>query len=180
MKKFMVLLGAVCCCCFLQTGYAQTNNFGAQAQQMQPGQPAEQAQQYQSAPQVPEMKGIRWYTNFQQAANDARQSQKPMLLFFTGSDWCGWCKKIQQEVFSNSDFARSVGGDFIFVEIDFPMNKQLPPDLAQQNAQLKRQFGITGYPTVIILDSQQNIIAETGYRAGGGRAYADYLKQFVQ
>lgn len=123
---------------------------------------------------------IKWYTNFNQAVQAAQNSRLPLLLFFTGSDWCGWCKKMHQEVFSSPDFAKAAGNNFIFVDIDFPMNTQLPPEQAQQNAQLKQKYGVTGYPTVIILDSNQNFVAETGYRPGGGQAYADYLRQLLQ
>jgi protein disulfide-isomerase len=123
---------------------------------------------------------IQWQTNYNQAVQEAQKSRRPLLLFFTGSDWCGWCKKMQSEVFSSAEFAQSVGGSFVFVEIDFPMNKQLPADQKQQNEQLKQKYGVTGYPTVIILDSNQNFVAEAGYRPGGGKAYADYLKQLLQ
>lgn len=123
---------------------------------------------------------VQWQTNYTQAAEQAKKENKPLLLFFTGSDWCGWCKKMHQEIFSSPDFAQAVGSNFVFVEVDFPMNKQLPSDVAQQNAMLKQKYGITGYPTVIILSSDGNFIAETGYRPGGGKAYADYLKQFIK
>jgi protein disulfide-isomerase len=126
---------------------------------------------------------IQWYTNYTQALQAAKQGNKPVLLFFTGSDWCGWCKKMVQEVFSSPDFVQSVGNDFVFVEIDFPMNKQLPPEVAQQNNQLKQENGVTGYPTVIIkryINNNLTFVAESGYRPGGGKAYADYLKQLLK
>lgn len=122
---------------------------------------------------------IKWYTDYAQAAAAARQSNMPILLFFTGSDWCGWCKKLHQEVFASPDFIREVGNRFIFVEVDFPQGKQLPPALAQQNTMLKQKFGISGYPTVVVLDPNENFIAETGYRPGGGKSYADYLNQLL-
>jgi len=123
---------------------------------------------------------IQWFTNYNTAVKEAAKNQKPIVLFFTGSDWCGWCKKMHQEVFSSPDFVSQVGNAFIFVDVDFPMNQQLAPEIAQQNNMLKQKFGVTGYPTVIILDSKENFIAETGYRPGGGKAYADYLKQLIQ
>lgn len=124
--------------------------------------------------------GINWFTDYSQATAAAKKQNKPMILFFTGSDWCGWCKKMVQEVFKSPEFAQEVGNDFIFVDVDFPMNQQLAANITQQNAQLKQQYGVTGYPTLIILDSNQNFVAETGYRPGGGKAYADYLKQLIQ
>ncbi len=126
------------------------------------------------------MTSLQWMTNFKQAADKAKRENKPMLLFFTGSDWCGWCKKIESEIFADPEFSRAVGNQFVFVELDYPMNKAQPADIAQQNADLKQHFGITGFPTIVLLDANQNFIAETGYRAGGGKQFANYLMQLVQ
>ena len=123
---------------------------------------------------------ITWTTNYQQAVSQAQQGNKHIFLFFTGSDWCGWCKKFENEALSTPQFAQGVGERFVFVEVDFPMSKALPADLQKQNADLKKKYGVTGYPTVVILDSAQNFVAETGYRPGGGKAYADYLLQFIK
>ena len=120
---------------------------------------------------------IQWFTNYSQGVAAAKQQNKPILLFFTGSDWCGWCKKMESEIFNSADFAQAAGNRFVFVELDFPMNTKQPDDLAAQNAALKKKYSITGFPTVVILDPNENFIAETGYQAGGGKAYADYLNE---
>lgn len=122
---------------------------------------------------------IKWHTDYDEAISAAKQQKKHLLLFFTGSDWCGWCKKMQQEIFESPEFAHEAGNHFIFQEVDFPMNTQLPPKETQQNAMLKKKYGISGYPTIIILDSDENFIGEAGYRPGGGKAYAQYIKQLV-
>ncbi len=121
---------------------------------------------------------IQWQTDFQKAAQEAKQQRKPMIVYFTGSDWCGWCKKMDQEIFSTPQFIQEVGSKFVFVKLDFPMNKKLPEDQMQQNAQLKQRYGVTGYPTVVVLDPSGSFVGETGYRAGGGKAYAEFLMQF--
>ncbi|MCH9610646.1 MAG: Thiol:disulfide interchange protein DsbD [Chlamydiales bacterium] len=120
-----------------------------------------------------------WMDNYEQAMKNAEQQHKPVILYFTGSDWCGWCKKMDQEVFSSPAFAAAVGQKFVFVKVDFPMNSKLPEAQARQNAQLKQRYGVTGYPTVVIVDSKGGFIGETGYRAGGGKAYAQWLEQFL-
>jgi protein disulfide-isomerase len=137
---------------------------------------------------------IKWFDDYSKASAEAKASNKPIVLFFTGSDWCGWCKKMVKEIFQTPGFAQEAGNDFIFVDVDFPMNKKLPENIVAQNASLKSKYGITGYPTLIILDPQGNFIAETGYRMpeGGtypdgtrgaqdnGRAYALYLKGLLK
>lgn len=162
-KRFLLSLVLGCCTLGMTSLFAQYS--ANPSTQSQPGSPAT---------------AINWYTNYQQAVSAAKQSNRPIVLFFTGTDWCGWCKKMHQEIFSSPDFIKEVGNNFIFVELDFPMNKQLPQALSQQNIMLKQKFGVTGYPTVVILDPNENFIAETGYRPGGGRSYAEYLRQLLQ
>lgn len=135
------------------------------------------ADQQQSAPDSAAQ--IKWHTNYQEALAQAKSEKKPLILYFTGSDWCGWCKKMDNEIFSTPDFAKTAGNAFVFVDLDYPMNKTLAPALVDQNAQLKQKYGVTGYPTVVVVDANENFIAETGYRAGGGKAYADYLLTLV-
>jgi protein disulfide-isomerase len=141
------------------------------------------SQQPQSGVSQQPANQIQWYTNYNEALKVAKQNNKPVLLFFTGSDWCGWCKKMMQEIFSSPEFTQTLGNSFVFIEIDFPMNKKLAPEIAQQNNQLKQENGVTGYPTVIIkkyVNDNLTFVAETGYRPGGGKAYADYLNQLMQ
>lgn len=126
----------------------------------------------------PQSGSIKWYTNFDEASSLAARQKKPILLYFTGSDWCGWCKKLDQEVFSTSDFAQAMQDRFVFVKLDFPMNSRLPENEMRQNAQLKQKYGVTGYPTVVLVDHDGRFIGETGYRSGGGKAYAQWLEQF--
>ncbi len=137
------------------------------------GSPAPVQQAPQGAPVASGQ--IQWMTNYQEAVAKAKAEKKSIVLFFTGSDWCGWCKKMENEILMTPDFAKTAGNNFVFVMLDFPMNKTLPSQIADQNNDLKQKYGITGYPTIIVLDSNENFVAETGYRSGGGKAYGDYL-----
>ncbi len=124
--------------------------------------------------------GVQWMTNYDQAVQQAKSTNKPLLLFFTGSDWCGWCKKLDSEALDTSEFAQMAGNSFVFVLVDFPSKKKLPPAEAEQNKQLQQKFNVKGYPTVILLDPNQQQIGVTGYRPGGGKAYAEHLQKMVQ
>lgn len=123
---------------------------------------------------------INWMTNYDEAVKLSKSTSKPLVLFFTGSDWCGWCQKLEQESLDTPEFAQEAGDKFIFMKLDFPVNTTLPSQLATQNKQLQKKFNISGFPTLVILDSkQQTQIGKTGYRPGGGRAFAHHLQKIV-
>ena len=95
-----------------------------------------------------EKDGLTWYTDIMKAQEQSRASNKPIFAFFTGSDWCGWCHKLEREVFEKAAFKKWAKEKVILVELDFPRNKQLPTELAQQNASLQQTFQVQGYPTI--------------------------------
>lgn len=123
---------------------------------------------------------IHWTTNYEQAVQQAKSSGKPILLFFTGSDWCGWCHKLENEALHTPEFADLVGDRFIYVFVDFPLKNPLDPETTRQNKELQKRFDIRGYPTIIILDPEQRQLGSTGYRPGGAKPYADHLQKMVE
>lgn len=128
---------------------------------------------YHNAP----ISSLNWTTDYQGALKQAAQENKTVLLFFTGSDWCTWCHKLEQEVLDTPKFAELAQDKFIFVKLDFPRKSQLSPQLKAQNARLQQKYAIKGYPTVILIDAQENLLANTGYEAGGPEKYAAHLDQ---
>lgn len=122
---------------------------------------------------------LTWTTDYEDAVKQSTETKKPIILFFTGSDWCGWCKKLHKEVFATSEFAQKVGGKFIFVMVDFPKGSRLPQATIDQNNRLKQKYQVEGFPTVVIVDAKGQRIATAGYRAGGPSQYADYLLKLV-
>jgi protein disulfide-isomerase len=122
---------------------------------------------------------LNWMTSYEDALNQAKAEKKPVLLFFTGSDWCGWCHKLENEVLDTMEFSDSASGKFIFVVVDFPMKKALDAKLTAQNKELQKKFDVKGFPTIILIDDQQNQIGVTGYRPGGAKGYFDHLMKMV-
>lgn len=120
-----------------------------------------------------------WETNYEKAAQEARESGKHMLLNFTGSDWCGWCVKLKKEVFNTYEFKKFARENLVCVELDFPRRKRLPRHLQEQNDELKNQYGIRGFPTIIILSPEGRQVARTGYREGGAKKYVEYLAGLI-
>lgn len=124
--------------------------------------------------------GIKWFTNYEEAVKQARSTSQPMVLFFTGSDWCSWCNKIDEEAFDTKDFADAAAAKFVFVKLDFPLYSPQDATLKAQNKQLQQKFDVRSFPTVILFDAQQNQqIGVTGYRAGGGKQYASHLSKML-
>ena len=72
---------------------------------------------------------------------------KLVLLDVTGSDWCDWCIKTDKEVFSKTEFKTYARKNLVPVTLDFPRGKRLPEHTADQNAKLKEQFNVRGFPT---------------------------------
>jgi protein disulfide-isomerase len=165
MKKWLV-----CALCVSASLFAQSDNQSNGAPSTESGR--------SSNSKTEAAAGFQWYTDFEEASRVASRQKKPMVLYFTGSDWCGWCKKMDQEVFSSQEFKAAVARKYIFVKLDFPMSSKLPESEMRQNAQLKQRYGVTGYPTIVLIDSEGNFIGETGYRSGGGKSYADWLDTF--
>lgn len=123
---------------------------------------------------------ITWTSNYEEALTLAKTGNKPVVLFFTGTDWCGWCNKLEEEVFDTKEFAELVGKKFIFVKLDFPLYKSLPANINTQNKQLQKKFGVRSFPTLVMLDpTSEQPIGTTGYRPGGGKQYASHLERLA-
>lgn len=120
-----------------------------------------------------------WITDFAQAKQLAAEKNVPILADFSGSDWCGWCIRLDKEVFSQPEFQAYAKDKLVLFLADFPSRKKLPDDVVKQNQELQKQFKVEGYPTVILLDAQGNEKARTGYRPGGAAAYVEHLKALV-
>ena len=93
-------------------------------------------------------KDLTWHTDMNKAINKSIQTEKPLFLFFTGSDWCGWCIRLQKAVFQKPEFKKWARKNVILVELDFPKKTKIDPNILQQNRELARLFGVRGYPTV--------------------------------
>ena len=122
--------------------------------------------------------GDGWLTDYKAALEQAAKENKPVLLDFTGSDWCGWCVKLDKETFSEASFKKFAAGNLILVEIDFPRNKPQSDEVKKQNRELQAQFGVDGFPTLVLLDSKGKEIAKNpGYLAGGPDALIAWVKK---
>lgn len=95
---------------------------------------------------------LTWYSDVNKAYDLSKTSRKPIFAFFTGSDWCGWCHKLQREVFAKPEFQKWANDNVVLLELDFPRKKELPAELIQQNQSLQQFFQVTGFPTIWVFN----------------------------
>ncbi|MEY4272023.1 MAG: hypothetical protein RL250_889 [Verrucomicrobiota bacterium] len=115
-----------------------------------------------------------WLTDLDAAKKQAAAEKKDILVDFTGSDWCGWCIRLKKEVFDQPEFA-DASKKFVLVEIDFPRAKKQSPEVKAKNEALSKQYAISGFPTILLLDAQGEVYAQTGYQEGGAKKYLAHL-----
>lgn len=120
-----------------------------------------------------------WHTDLGKAMEVSKKTKKPLFLFFTGSDWCGWCIKLQKEVFKTAEFTKWAKENVVLLELDFPRRTPQPQEIKNQNAQLNAFFKVQGYPTVWMTNVTQgkegkiefSPLGNIGYVAGGPSAW---------
>ena len=123
---------------------------------------------------------IVWLDNYEQALEKAKNSNKILILFFTGSDWCTWCNKLESEVLITPEFNQIAGDKFVFLKLDFPRESAISAQTREQNRQLQMRFDVHGFPTLVLLDPlQERQIGVTGYRSGVPKEYANHLMKIV-
>ena len=119
-----------------------------------------------------------WLLDYDTAISEAKASDKPVLIFFTGSDWCPPCKMTTREVYDKEEFKEFADQELVLVLADFPKRKQnqLSKAQKQKNNALAAEFGVRGFPTSILLDNEGK---ELGRWVGYDPAGLDgYLRKF--
>ncbi|HEY7001691.1 MAG TPA: thioredoxin family protein [Candidatus Udaeobacter sp.] len=119
-----------------------------------------------------------WLTDYKKAQQEAKAGNKFLLLDFTGSDWCGWCKKFDKEVLLQPQFKDFARDNLVVVELDFPRAKQQSPELRKQNRELAQQYDIVGFPTIVVLSADgQKLWRYDGYFPDGPDAFIAQLQK---
>jgi protein disulfide-isomerase len=115
-----------------------------------------------------------WTSDYEAAKARAKAENKPIFTYFTGSDWCGWCIKMEKDVLTKKEFLDYAKDHLILLELDYPRkpeNKEKQSaELQAQNKKLDEKFKIEGFPTVYLLDAEGEKLA-----AGEDFALRKYL-----
>ncbi|MGB3316190.1 MAG: thioredoxin family protein [Albidovulum sp.] len=119
-----------------------------------------------------------WTMDFDAAVKLAAEKKLPMMLNFTGSDWCSWCKLMDKGVFAEEAWQKFAAENVVLVTLDFPKDKAIVPEkYVSRNNELKDQFGVRGFPTYVVLDSDgKTKLGQLG--AGKDKTPASFIDEF--
>jgi thioredoxin-related protein len=123
--------------------------------------------------------GATWLTDYEAAKKLAASEKKSLLLDFTGSDWCGWCIRLDKEVFSQPEFVDYAAKNLVLVKLDFPRTKEISAAEKKQNEALAQKHQIRGFPTIVVLDSKAQTLGQLGYQRGGAASWLASLENIT-
>ena len=131
----------------------------------------------------------KWLTSLTNAMGQARKDDRLILAYFRGSDWCPFCKKLDNEVLNTEPFIDWAEKNVVLLDVDFPADKKQPPSLKKQNDALKDRYGVIKTPTFVFLDADGEPITRCGYDTaklrdeeakGEPKAFLGYLEGVVK
>lgn len=121
-----------------------------------------------------------WLVNLEEAYAKSKATGKPIMANFTGSDWCGWCKRLTATVFSQAEFKTWAEQNVILLELDYPRKKVIPQAIQEQNAGLQQAFQVSGYPTVWVFNLNKDAATnQYSVEALGKTGYTNTVQEFT-
>ncbi len=123
---------------------------------------------------------LKWLTDFEQAKTIAQKEHKPIVMLFTGSDWCPPCRAMHQDLFPNKNFEK-LAQQVVLVMVDFPRRKPMSTEQRMKNQALARQYHQGGVPTFVAVspDGKKVLGKISGYRFGAPERDLDFFKKII-
>lgn len=119
---------------------------------------------------------LNWIPTYKEALKKSKQEKKPILIYFKGSDWCGPCKLVDIELFGSERFKELSDKSLILLEVDIPRQTDLlSEEKMSENFYLKDKFNIKSFPTLLIINNKEKILAEKK-----GYIISDYYYPFIE
>lgn len=123
---------------------------------------------------------IEWYHDYDKAVGIAKEKKLPLFLFFSGTDWCPWCKKLEKNVLSKSEFYKGLTDKYVFCLVDFPMKDTIDPQQLKRNKALMQEYEVIGFPTIAIVDVDKGLITKIGYLSISPTEYREYVLEVTE
>ncbi len=120
---------------------------------------------------------LKW-TPIDKAIIENKASNKKYILVDLYTEWCGWCKKMDENVYTDAQVVSMLNADFTVVKFDaetkdavnfngksYSFTKTGARGANQLAMDLGSTSGKLGYPTLVVLDANGNKIqAFPGYK----------------
>ncbi|MBR6388881.1 MAG: thioredoxin family protein [Opitutales bacterium] len=120
---------------------------------------------------------INWLLDFNEALDNAKAENKPLIVLFTGSDWCIWCKRLDAATLSKPEFSDYANKNYVMLLCDFPQAGAKPAQI-KKNEALARSFGIEGFPTLVLIDANSGKSVRFGYsQADTPEKFFEFVEQ---
>lgn len=123
---------------------------------------------------------IEWYTDYNLALSLAKDSDKNILMYFTGSDWCAPCIQLKDDLFATSEF-KNLSKNYVLVYIDIPRRDDVVSmEQKAHNKEVFKKFNKSGvFPLFLAISPSGKILDEySGYSMNGEIGYhLDFLKR---
>ena len=124
-----------------------------------------------------------WQPTYKEALDCAKENNRPLLLVFSGSDWCAPCIKLDRLIWQSEDFKVYAKDNYVLYRADFPRRKdnELSKELTNQNNQLAERFNSKGhFPLVVILNKEEEVLGTTGYKKARPEEYVDHINTYIK
>ena len=123
-----------------------------------------------------------WTSSYEEALQQAKTQDKPLILVFSGSDWCAPCKRLEREVWQSETFKQYAQDHYVLYKADFPRKKknQLPLERRNANKSLIERFNTKGFfPLVVVMDGSENVLGKTSYQRMKPDKYIKLLNSYT-
>jgi len=124
-----------------------------------------------------------WKPTYAEALAIASDENKPLIVVFSGSDWCPPCIRLDKKVLKSEEFISFSNENYVLYRADFPKKEanKLSDELAADNAKLAERYNPKGhFPMVVVLDNEENILGRTSYKRQKPTAYISLINDFVK
>lgn len=121
-----------------------------------------------------------WEVNYDAALAKAAETHRKVYVVFAGSDWCGWCKKLYEEVLSSEEFGNFAKENLVLLYLDFPKDKKMPAEQQKHNELVRDMLKMEeGFPVAAVLDEKGRVIARKDGYGDDLDGYMAFLKKAV-
>ena len=124
-----------------------------------------------------------WLDDYDQAVIVSKEKKLPILMYFSGSDWCKPCIMLTQTIFQTERFKNFSKDSLVLLHLDFPRKRENLPTaeiVAKRDALAEKYNNAGAFPHVVLLTPESDVIGTTGYKNISPDAYVTQLKSILK